>query len=485
MVRVLLLSAGGRGDVEPYCAIVKALLSGCPRSSASKATFSDSNPVFVDFFVQSDYQDLVQPFERHPSFRVFPFPFTGDDFYRAIQDDTYASVHSSQRSSDPRMVNAVKLSTIISRVILPCMDQVVNVLDSHGLNEKCIIITSAYTRSLALLLAQNRTNVRVIVLHLQPLLPNQLFPSYRTQRGEFVRRCILLTSGDEGHVDSQRLEVNLEYEDSYWMIEEVVEGGLIPNRLTEICEHVPEGCCSPYNFEELQTMLTGRHPRVWVVNAYSNQLIPKLEGDARLGPNVVDVGPLGDDYVPYGHERLEPRIQEFLSCEEKPICVGFGSMPFRNIGAVLEACKQLKIRAVLVGTVFEQIPEEHPARRFGRVICVSTAPYPLLLPQCSMMLCHGGSGVVHSCLRAGIPCLVSPLMGDQFAWAALFEGKGLGVQCGSRLSEITAKDIIDAIKVGQDIFVHCKRISASIRNNHSTPVGGHAIVDLIQNLSSS
>ena len=40
---------------------------------------------------------------------------------------------------------------------------------------------------------------------------------------------------------------------------------------------------------------------------------------------------------------------------------------------------------------------------------------------------HGGAGVLHSTLRAGIPAVIAPLMGDQFAWARLVDARYLGV----------------------------------------------------------
>jgi hypothetical protein len=297
---------------------------------------------------------------------------------------------------------------------------------------------------------------------------------------EFVRRCLELTSCKQ--LETQNVELNPAYEDSYWTIEKTMEFFFLKDRLVEICEHVLGKNAEPYSFEELKKMLTGRHPQVWVANAYSNLLIPKLAGQNGLGTNIVDVGPLADNYVPYGQESLETTLQEFLSFDDRPICVSFGSMPCRNIGAVLGACKALKVRAVLVGKVFRQIPDTHPALRFKRIINVPTAPFSLLLPRCSMMLCHGGIGVVQACLRAGIPCLVSPLMGDQFALAQLLEGMGLGTQCGSRLSEVTTQDIINAFRVGENCYSRCYRFAEGIRHDDIGEKELRAIVDLVHDL---
>ena len=42
------------------------------------------------------------------------------------------------------------------------------------------------------------------------------------------------------------------------------------------------------------------------------------------------------------------------------------------------------------------------------------------------MLSHGGAGVLHSTLRAGIPAIIAPLMGDQFFHAKLIHARELG-----------------------------------------------------------
>ena len=385
------------------------------------------------------------------------------------------------------MQNVETLSVVIGQLILPCLGQVLHVLEDYETNDSCIIITTAYTRPLALLLAHHRATVRVVILHLQPLLPNRLFPSYRTHRREFVRRCIELTSCDDAQWQTPRVEVGCDYEESYWMIEQALEDWFLKERMVEVCEQVFGADVTPYNFEELQKMLTGRHPRIWVVNAYSNHLIPRLVGQEGLGRNILDVGPLADDYVPCGQESLDPALHKFLSFDDKPLCIGFGSMPFQNIGAVLGACKLLKIRAVLVGNVFRQIPDSHPAVRLNRVICVSGTPYSLLLPRCSMMLCHGGIGVVQACLRAGIPCLVSPLMGDQFALAQLLESKGIGVQCGSTLSEITTQDIVDSFRAAESCFSRCEQMLERIRGDDGIAAQSavQALVTLVRGLGSS
>lgn len=468
-MRAILLSVGSRGDVEPYCVLTKELLQ---------------RGIQVDLFVQRNLTYLSDPFLDHSCFRRHTFPFDHEDFYKATKASS-PSQYSDLNPPDSRMIHVAKVADIIRELVLPFLSQVLQILDDPSRSSDCTIVTSAFTRPLALLIAHARDNFPVILLHLQPLLPNRIFPSYRTWRRGFVDACLQNQfSHLENAVASTIVspEKGLAYDESYWKVEHALEECFLKDPIQKAQEQNFSVQASPPSWDELKEMLTGKAKNVWVVNAYSNHLVPPLAGSDGLGANILDVGPIADDYIPPGHEQLDPMLQRFLSepCfhdNEKPICVGFGSMPFGRIGQLLEAIKTLKVRAVLVGEIFRQIPQDHPAIRYQWITCISAVPYALLLPHCSMLLCHGGIGVTQACLRAGIPCLISPLMGDQFAIAQLVQAKGLGVQCGSKLSEVTSEDIIRAVGASRKCIDTCKNLRCQIQMEKSS--GAAKIVALI------
>mmetsp|Transcript_20333 Transcript_20333/g.50276 ORF Transcript_20333/g.50276 Transcript_20333/m.50276 type:complete len:81 (-) Transcript_20333:566-808(-) len=66
-----------------------------------------------------------------------------------------------------------------------------------------------------------------------------------------------------------------------------------------------------------------------------------------------------------------------------------------------------------------------------------------------MMLSHGGAGAVNVSLAAGIPAIVSPLMGDQFFFAELLEATGYGIACASSLSSLTKVEVVEAIEIAR------------------------------------
>ena len=97
------------------------------------------------------------------------------------------------------------------------------------------------------------------------------------------------------------------------------------------------------------------------------------------------------------------------------------------------------------------------------------------------MLSHGGAGAVHACLRAGIPCLISPIMGDQFSFAALVQAKGLGVQCGTKLSQLSLGKIVQAVRQASACMENCRILGVQIRSESCKAGGVQRLADLLEN----
>ena len=72
--------------------------------------------------------------------------------------------------------------------------------------------------------------------------------------------------------------------------------------------------------------------------------------------------------------------------------------------------------------------------------------------------------MVNATLRAGIPCIVSPFMGDQFFYAKLLEAKKLGVQAGANLGSLTKEDLVDGIRRADSIVAEAKGTGGNIRS---------------------
>ncbi|KAG7356458.1 hypothetical protein IV203_001144 [Nitzschia inconspicua] len=544
-MRVLLLAGGTRGDIEPLCALAHEL------SRNEKRSFQ------VDFFVQRNLIPVASHLAKRPScdekasstfqndnsssgskIRLHVLPFSNQDFYSAV-----VSRDSRLDAKDPRMKSVAQVSAVISSLILPCYDQVEEVLLTPFIHHKThvdhftttetearitartcveddsVIVTTFFTRPLAFLLARIH-NVRVVIINLQPTVPNPVFPSYRVSVQNFVQAIIgyndTTSKGQSRNITSHANRKNntktddQNYAETYWRIEKALECTFLADTMQSIYHEKASrrrssGDCSRYyNWEDLKRILSGQDERFLLVNAYSNHLVPTLAQEVSV--KVREVGPLADAYLPPGEPT--PSLVNFLaenttsSCT--PICVGFGSMKFAQIRTLLEALQSIQQPAVLVGSHLRVSDIQGDKSETGlrlqefvksHVYCASNIPYAWLLPHCSMMICHGGAGVVHACLRAGIPCVVLPVMGDQFAWGALLAAKGLGLIIQRRLDNSQSKDLtiedfvypIQSIRhegstsnEGESITKRCRSLGELIRKQPRS--GAAAVADLIGSL---
>ena len=141
----------------------------------------------------------------------------------------------------------------------------------------------------------------------------------------------------------------------------------------------------------------------------------------------------------------EAELTRFLQNGAPPVYVGFGSMGSRNPEEVaeiaLEALSLSGQRGVLAsgwgGMRSSNLPEN--------VYMLSSVPHSWLFPQMSAIVHHGGAGTTAASLRAGVPSLIVPFMGDQPFWGHRVSQLGVGTQPIPR-RKLTAKRLADVIK---------------------------------------
>ncbi|WP_170223142.1 glycosyltransferase [Nonomuraea turkmeniaca] len=157
-----------------------------------------------------------------------------------------------------------------------------------------------------------------------------------------------------------------------------------------------------------------------VLHAWSPHLLP-APGDwpAAAHPTGFWTLPADDVWTP-----PEP-LARFLADGDPPVYVGFGSSvggdPEELAATVLEAVRMSGRRAVLA-TGWGAL---RPGRQTDGVLVIEEAPHDWLLPRVALAVHHGGIGTVAAALRAGVPQVVRPFLGDQPFWAARLHHLGL------------------------------------------------------------
>lgn len=118
-------------------------------------------------------------------------------------------------------------------------------------------------------------------------------------------------------------------------------------------------------------------------------------------------------------------LRSFLEEGERPICVSFGSMVNRQQArinqVVEEAIRQTNQRGIVL-TGWSQ-SQRSASQDF---LYLEAAPHEWLLPRCRLLIHHGGAGTTAAGLRAGIPAIVIPFLGDQPFWGRRVHAIGAG-----------------------------------------------------------
>ncbi len=136
-------------------------------------------------------------------------------------------------------------------------------------------------------------------------------------------------------------------------------------------------------------------------------------------------------------------FKQFLAQGEKPIYIGFGSMPFRakkNTQILKEALKMWGGRAVISkgwgGINIEDLPKD--------VYAIEKAPHDKLFPLMGGVVHHGGAGTTAAGLYAGLPSFILPQTYDQPFWGHRVHELGCGPAPVS-LRKLTPKILCDAL----------------------------------------
>ncbi len=121
-----------------------------------------------------------------------------------------------------------------------------------------------------------------------------------------------------------------------------------------------------------------------------------------------------------------PTLAAFLDEGEPPVYVGFGSMagrdPERTTQIVVEALQQVGLRGVLATGWGGLAPSDLP----DTVFALDRVPHDWLFPRVAAVVHHGGAGTTAAGLRAGCPTVICPFFGDQPFWGGRVHALGVG-----------------------------------------------------------
>ncbi|MEX3008493.1 glycosyltransferase [Hoeflea sp. TYP-13] len=160
-----------------------------------------------------------------------------------------------------------------------------------------------------------------------------------------------------------------------------------------------------------------------------------------------------DDWLP------PEELQAFLDNGPPPIYVGFGSMSGRNPkrlgGAVIEALERTGHRGILAtgwgGLQASDLPDT--------IFMIDQVPHDWLFPRVAAVVHHGGAGSTAAGLRAGKPTLICPFFADQPFWGKTVHALGAGPK-----PIMQKKVTMDGLTKGFDQLIHNDEMRQSAEN---------------------
>jgi sterol 3beta-glucosyltransferase len=140
-----------------------------------------------------------------------------------------------------------------------------------------------------------------------------------------------------------------------------------------------------------------------------------------------------------------PELADFLAAGPPPVFAGLGSMAPRNAAGLSEviagAATQAGVRVVIQAGRAGLTRPAHP----GSVILIGEVPHDWLFPKMAALIHHAGAGTTAAGLRAGVPAIAAPMIGDQPFWAARVAALGAGPR-PIPLRRLTAAGLAAAIR---------------------------------------
>ncbi|XP_052728792.1 sterol 3-beta-glucosyltransferase UGT80A2 isoform X4 [Vigna angularis] len=138
-------------------------------------------------------------------------------------------------------------------------------------------------------------------------------------------------------------------------------------------------------------------------------------------------------------------LVDWLEEGEKPIYVGFGSLPLQEpekmTKIIIQALEKTGQRGVInrgwggLGSL---------AERKKSVYLLDNCPHDWLFPRCTAVIHHGGAGTTAAGLRAECPTTIVPFFGDQPFWGERVHARGVG-PAPIPVDEFTLDRLVDAI----------------------------------------
>lgn len=217
------------------------------------------------------------------------------------------------------------------------------------------------------------------------------------------------------------------------------------------------------------------------LNLISPLVIPEPPDWPAHVRNVGSVKPSLQLRARIGEGAIDSELAAWLAEGEPPLFFGFGSMPVVDpagtLALIRRAARRLRSRALIgAGWTHYGAP---PGRLSEQLYITGPIDHDLVLRRCSAAIHHGGAGTTHAAIRAGVPALVTPMFADQLLWARRVRDLGIGALIPfRRLSDARLQAGLEAV-----LAAPLRRRAAAIGRAVDAERGERALADAIEQAS--
>jgi UDP:flavonoid glycosyltransferase YjiC (YdhE family) len=399
---ITVLSAGSRGDVQPYL----ALAVGLKREGYK-----------VRFVANSNFASAAANY----GLEFFP-----------IQVDSYEFVQNQQSQSWLESQSVIKLITNTIRVIRPVIHQMlIDITEASRGSE--LLIYHSYTLPFVYYVGK-QLNI--------PCIPASIYPM-PTREHHALPLTINKSPGKTFNILSHLLVDQITWQVFWPVVRDFWNGNsnvsfsspykqLLKEQRPILCGYSPTVLPRPSDLPD-QVNITG----YWVLDSH-----PDWQPDPELKNFLASEHP--PIYVGFGSMGNPTKNQETAEM-------------------VLKALDETGQRAVMAAGwsglgLDHQLPDN--------VFLLKSVPHEWLFPKMAAIVHHGGSGTTGAGLRSGVPNVVVPHFGDQFFWGNRVAELGVGPEPISRkkLSAERLSRAISSATHNKKMQERAKTIGAKIKS---------------------
>jgi UDP:flavonoid glycosyltransferase YjiC (YdhE family) len=174
---------------------------------------------------------------------------------------------------------------------------------------------------------------------------------------------------------------------------------------------------------------------------------------------------------------VDDEVLSWIAEGTPPIYFGLGSTPISPPADIVEmivaACAQLNQRLLICTGPNDLSEFDH----FDHVKFVGEVSHAAILPECRVVVHHGGAGTTAAAMRAGVPSLILWLWLDQPVWAAAIQQLEIG--SGRRFSDVTEQSLVADLTsiLTPEYLTRARNIAAEMISPHESASSGADFVE--------